>query len=269
MAEPPVIGPGPGLAVGPLGKHPPVNVFDQEGQGSSGVRAGAMERQARGGGPVTTGIPSAEPGDGTGETPGEVLGGAREAVGTVRTVGEPRRVQAVGEPRSAPATGEPPGRLVRIPVDDSLQDGRDGRDGRERRGGRGRVVEPPQRLWRRLGRADLRSVPEARRELRELLRDWGKPGRSEIAELLTSELVTNALVHTDDDAVLTAVVAPGGLRVEVRDFVPRRPQVRTPDPDDDTHGRGMVLVESLADAWGVRPHGVGKSVWFELGAEAA
>ncbi|MGZ0205698.1 ATP-binding protein [Streptomyces sp. RM1] len=127
----------------------------------------------------------------------------------------------------------------------------------------------PQRLWRRLGRADLRAVPEARRELRELLRDWGKPGQSEIAELLTSELVTNALVHTDDDAVLTAVVAPGGLRVEVRDFVPRRPQVRTRQPDDDTHGRGMVLVESLADAWGVRPHGVGKSVWFELGAEAA
>lgn len=227
---------------------------------------------------MTTGTPSAEPGDGTGETPGEVPGGVREMAGGVRTVAEPRRVQAVGEPRSAQVTGEPPGRLVRVPVDDSLRDGpeardgrdgHDGRDGRDRHGGRGRVVEPPQRLWRRLGRADLHSVPEARRELRELLRDWGKPGRSEIAELLTSELVTNALVHTDDDAVLTAVVAPGGLRVEVRDFVPRRPQVRTPDPDDDTHGRGMVLVESLADAWGVRPHGVGKSVWFELGAEAA
>lgn len=212
---------------------------------------------------MTTGTPSAEPGDGTGETPGDVPGGARETVGTVATAGEPGRAWTTDEPRSARTAGEPPGRVVRLPVDDSL------RDGRERRGGRGRVVEPPQRLWRRLGRADLRSVPEARRELRELLRDWGKPGRSEIAELLTSELVTNALVHTDDDAVLTAVVVPGGLRVEVRDFVPRRPQVRTPDPDDDTHGRGMVLVESLADAWGVRPHGVGKSVWFELGAEAA
>ncbi|WBO63018.1 ATP-binding protein [Streptomyces camelliae] len=125
------------------------------------------------------------------------------------------------------------------------------------------------RLRRKLGRADLRAVPEARRELRELLRHWGKPGRSEIAELLTSELVTNALVHTDDDAVLTAVVEPGGLRVEVRDFVTRRPELRAPDTDDDTHGRGLVLVQSLADAWGVRPHGVGKSVWFELGAEAA
>ncbi|MFJ3303697.1 ATP-binding protein [Streptomyces sp. NPDC086549] len=124
-------------------------------------------------------------------------------------------------------------------------------------------------LRRRLGRADLREVPEARRALRELLRHWGKPGRSEIAELLTSELVTNALVHTDHDAVLTAVVGPRGLRVEVRDFVARRPRMSVPNADDGTHGRGLVLVQSLADAWGVRAHGVGKSVWFELDAEAA
>ncbi|KOV69343.1 ATP-binding protein [Streptomyces sp. MMG1121] len=133
----------------------------------------------------------------------------------------------------------------------------------------GTITEHAHRLRRRLGRADLRAVPEARREVRELLRHWGKPGRSEIAELLTSELVTNALVHTDDDAVLTAVVEPAGLRVEVRDFVARRPELRGPETDDDTHGRGLLLVQSLADAWGVRPHGVGKSVWFELGAEAA
>lgn len=133
----------------------------------------------------------------------------------------------------------------------------------------GTITGHAHRLRRRLGRADLRAVPEARREVRELLRHWGKPGRSEIAELLTSELVTNALVHTDHDAVLTAVVEPDGLRVEVRDFVAHRPELRGPDTDDDTHGRGLLLVQSLADAWGVRPHGVGKSVWFELGAEAA
>ncbi|MFF8974783.1 ATP-binding protein [Streptomyces sp. NPDC014995] len=124
-------------------------------------------------------------------------------------------------------------------------------------------------LRRRLGRADLRAVPETRRALREMLRQWGKPGRSDIAELLTSELVTNALVHTDHDAVLTATVGPAGLRVEVRDFVSRRPQPRMPKADDGTHGRGLILVQSLADAWGVRAHGVGKAVWFELGAEAA
>ncbi|MEU9309125.1 ATP-binding protein [Streptomyces sp. NPDC048256] len=124
-------------------------------------------------------------------------------------------------------------------------------------------------LSRRLGRADLRAVPETRRALRELLRGWGRPGRSETAELLTSELVTNALVHTDDDAVLTATVSPSGLRVEVRDCVAQRPRPRVPSADEGTHGRGLVLVESLADTWGVRAQGGGKVVWFELGAGAA
>ncbi|WP_020133517.1 ATP-binding protein [Streptomyces sp. 351MFTsu5.1] len=124
-------------------------------------------------------------------------------------------------------------------------------------------------LRRRLERADLGAVPETRRALRELLRQWGRPGRSEIAELLTSELVTNALVHTDRDAVVTATVGPQALRVEVRDFVAHRPRVRIPEAGESTHGRGLVLVQSLADAWGVRAHGVGKSVWFELDAEAA
>ncbi|MFE9093350.1 ATP-binding protein [Streptomyces sp. NPDC007264] len=124
-------------------------------------------------------------------------------------------------------------------------------------------------LRRSLGRADLRAVPEARRALRELLTHWGRPERSEIAELLTSELVTNALVHTDREAVLTVTVSARGLHVEVRDFVGRRPRPRAANPDDGTHGRGLMLVQSLADAWGVRPHGVGKAVWFDLAAEAA
>ncbi|CAL9396750.1 ATP-binding protein [Streptomyces sp. Tu 3180] len=128
---------------------------------------------------------------------------------------------------------------------------------------------PAAQLRRRLGRADLRAVPESRRALRELLRPWGRPEQSEIAELLTSELVTNALVHTDREAVLTATVGPRGLRVEVRDFVAREPRPCVPDADDGTHGRGLVLVESLADAWGVRAHGVGKAVWFALDADAA
>ncbi|MFI6088625.1 ATP-binding protein [Streptomyces sp. NPDC051218] len=119
-------------------------------------------------------------------------------------------------------------------------------------------------LRRRLGRSDLRAVPEVRGALRELLRTWGRPGRSETAELLTSELVTNALVHTDRDAIVTVTVRPGRLRVEVRDFVGRRPKLCAANADDSTHGRGLMLVQSLADAWGVRAHGVGKVVWFEL-----
>ncbi|CAM5695196.1 hypothetical protein SVIOM342S_05345 [Streptomyces violaceorubidus] len=110
-------------------------------------------------------------------------------------------------------------------------------------------------LRRRLGRADLRAVPEARRALRELLRHWGGPGRSEVAELLTSELVTNALVHTEEGAVLTATVGPRALRVEVRTSraTGGSPGRAHPRAKESTNGRGLVLVESLADDWGVRP----------------
>ncbi|MDI3405389.1 ATP-binding protein [Streptomyces cavernicola] len=126
------------------------------------------------------------------------------------------------------------------------------------------AVGDPALLHRRLGRADLRAVSEVRRTLREVLLHWGKPERADVAELLTSEIVTNALVHTDDDAVLTATVREHRLRVEVRDFVAQRPSPRVPHADDGTGGRGLLLVQSLADAWGVRTQDGGKAVWFEL-----
>jgi anti-sigma regulatory factor (Ser/Thr protein kinase) len=120
-------------------------------------------------------------------------------------------------------------------------------------------------LRRRIRRADLRAVGEMRRALRELLRPWGRAAKREAAELLISELVTNALVHTDHDAVVTVSLCTRRLRVEIRDFVARPPRPRTPSfADERTHGRGLLLVQSLADAWGVRTHGVGKAVWFEL-----
>ncbi|WP_142214959.1 ATP-binding protein [Streptomyces sp. SLBN-118] len=128
----------------------------------------------------------------------------------------------------------------------------------------GRQGEPGGRLRRRLGSADLTAVPEVRRALRELLGHWGEQDPKDVAELLASELVTNALVHTDDGAVVTASVAASTLRVEVRDFMAGLPVPHAPPAHLDTHGRGLVLVESLADAWGVQTHGVGKVVWFEL-----
>ncbi|MEN8652658.1 ATP-binding protein [Streptomyces sp. 21So2-11] len=119
-------------------------------------------------------------------------------------------------------------------------------------------------LRRRLGHADLAAVPEVRCALRELLRLRGDAGRAETAELLTTELVTNALVHTEHDAELTVTLTAFKLRVEVRDFVARHPTMHVAVGDDGTHGRGLMLVQALADAWGVRGQGVGKVVWFEL-----
>ncbi|MFE7132978.1 ATP-binding protein [Streptomyces sp. NPDC057638] len=126
------------------------------------------------------------------------------------------------------------------------------------------------RLHHRLGCADFTSVPEVRRRLRELLRQWGGGDVRDVAELLASELVTNALVHTDHGAVVTATVASSTLRVEVRDFMtglPMAPGGRQEMPDVfDTHGRGLLLVQNLADSWGVRTQGIGKVIWFELHA---
>ncbi|WP_405901739.1 ATP-binding protein [Streptomyces sp. NBC_00727] len=119
-----------------------------------------------------------------------------------------------------------------------------------------------------MDRADLAAVGEVRGAVRELLRYRWKEEPARVAELLLSELVTNALVHTDDGAVVAVSVAPRRLRVEVRDFVTGMPpESHVPPADDGTHGRGLILVESLADSWGVSPRALGKVVWFELDGE--
>jgi len=87
----------------------------------------------------------------------------------------------------------------------------------------------------------------------------------EVASLLTSELVTNALVHGGGDASLSVGLVPGGVHVEVADALPGdlSPSAWSAEA---TSGRGLALVEALASAWGVRPSGSGKVVWFELTA---
>ncbi|NYE43647.1 ATP-binding protein [Streptomyces fulvorobeus] len=125
---------------------------------------------------------------------------------------------------------------------------------------RGRTAQ----LRRRLGHTDLSGVGEVRRALREFLRCRSEPEAAEVAELLLSEVVTNALIHTRHGAVVTVTADPERVRVEVRDFMSGAPEPYVPNADDGTHGRGLVLVRSLADAWGVTAQALGKVVWFEL-----
>lgn len=119
-------------------------------------------------------------------------------------------------------------------------------------------------LRRRLGHADLSAVGDVRRDLREFLRYRSPAEAAEVAELLLSEIVTNALIHTRHGAVVTVTAGPEKVRVEVRDFMSDAPRPYVPNADDGTHGRGLVLVRSLADAWGVTAQALGKVVWFEL-----
>ncbi|MET8700205.1 ATP-binding protein [Kitasatospora sp. NPDC004723] len=127
------------------------------------------------------------------------------------------------------------------------------------------------RLHLALEAADLVGVGAVRRRLRAALGVWGVPELADTAELLTSELVTNALQHTGQGAVFDAVLTGDQrLRIEVQDGTARLPgRRRDPDAEYATSGRGLLLVEALADSWGVQLRGDGKVTWFELGIVGA
>lgn len=86
----------------------------------------------------------------------------------------------------------------------------------------------------------------------------------EIAQLLATELVTNALDHGAGEITLGITRSEHDLRVDVGDDAPSRPRASVP-PADQVRGRGMLLVEAMAAAWGVEPPAdKGKRVWFRL-----
>ncbi|QOV35936.1 ATP-binding protein [Streptomyces ferrugineus] len=110
------------------------------------------------------------------------------------------------------------------------------------------------------------AVGEARAEVRRHLEGWGLADHDDVvdvAELLVSELATNALLHSESRFRLTLFAAHGILRCEVRDGGSRVPTVL--DASDAENGRGMFLVDTLARRWGCHREGPGKTVWFELG----
>ncbi|MFD3532870.1 SpoIIE family protein phosphatase [Streptomyces sp. NPDC058664] len=131
----------------------------------------------------------------------------------------------------------------------------------------GPVVEAPRRTIMTIAQAEPERIAEAREQIRQLLHDWADGDQLDSAVLMVSEMVTNVLVHTDGDALLVAEVACAEksrrLRVEVADTSDELPHKRHPG-EMASSGRGLVLMEMLADAWGVDPRGEGKAIWFEL-----
>ncbi|MFE9402051.1 ATP-binding protein [Streptomyces sp. NPDC006530] len=120
---------------------------------------------------------------------------------------------------------------------------------------------------------DPAEVGRARKWARSRLAGCGIGLDEPVAEtliLLISELVTNAVVHTGCPAVLRMLLGPaegGTVRVEVADrsCCPPKPRHAL---GDDTNGRGLELVDGLADRWGWRAEGVGKSIWCEVDRDA-
>ncbi|MFF5207218.1 ATP-binding protein [Streptosporangium sp. NPDC000396] len=115
-----------------------------------------------------------------------------------------------------------------------------------------------------------KSVASVRRFVRDIATDWNAvEDVAEIAELLASELVTNALAHGSENTPNTLRVTVGRekelMTVDVYDSCIAVPRMRRANPLD-TSGRGLAIVQDLSHNWGWTLNPYGKSVWFQLTA---
>ncbi|MFD7094988.1 SpoIIE family protein phosphatase [Streptomyces xanthophaeus] len=123
-------------------------------------------------------------------------------------------------------------------------------------------------LHHRLDPGDPDAPAAARHLIRAAVAAWGAADRVDEIELAADELMTNALVHTEGGgAVSLRLTAEGRIRIEVEDSSSALPQRREAG-DWAVSGRGLLLVDQLADDWGVEPRGGGKRVWCEFAAPA-
>lgn len=136
---------------------------------------------------------------------------------------------------------------------------------------------PTPASWRVALPHSAAAVPIARALIRTALADIDAPADSDTAELLTAELVTNAVEHTPGDEPIELVVElwPTGCQVEVHDRDPAPPgDLSSPEPGSEPdlwqeHGRGLLLIRTLSASCGHRTTEHGKAVWFTLPSPAS
>ncbi|MFD8209595.1 SpoIIE family protein phosphatase [Streptomyces sp. NPDC059695] len=113
-----------------------------------------------------------------------------------------------------------------------------------------------------------RSVAAARAFVRDTLQGWGHPELVDDAVVLTSELVTNAVIHAGTAAEVLCLRSDDSVRVEVSDRYPEREIPvqggRSLGSPDRENGRGLLLCAALAHRWGVDYSPTRKHVWFHL-----
>jgi anti-sigma regulatory factor (Ser/Thr protein kinase) len=132
--------------------------------------------------------------------------------------------------------------------------------------------------WPLQTRLELAALPTApgvvRGHLRSILREWGLAELSATAELLASELVTNAIqasatLHTLTPPVIRVWITSDGIAlvIHVWDASGQMPVIKDPATLDDEDGRGLILVTTLSKDWGVyRKAEGGKVVWVMISA---
>jgi anti-sigma regulatory factor (Ser/Thr protein kinase) len=114
-------------------------------------------------------------------------------------------------------------------------------------------------------RADTLAPRHARAFVATAVKAWDLADLVERAELLTSEVVTNAILHAHNPVRLVVEVQSSSVVVEVEE-ASAQTQVVVEDPEvaEADHGRGMVLVDALSDRWGWWKADGRKVVWFAL-----
>lgn len=113
------------------------------------------------------------------------------------------------------------------------------------------------------------AVMHARRFTARTLRRWNVQAAADAVLLVVSELVTNALVHTQGSVRLDLVLRGNRVRVSVSDSSPRAPAKPVIVDWESTGGRGLLLVEAVSDASGTVPVAGGKQVWSEITVPAS
>jgi DNA-binding NarL/FixJ family response regulator len=121
--------------------------------------------------------------------------------------------------------------------------------------------------------SDLRSAGAARRFVSQQLESWDEGALQDTVTLLVSELVANAVVHAGSPVDVLVQLTDEVARVEVTDASDTVPVAEwpgaaaddDPDPDAETSGRGLAIVDAMAQRWGAQTRaGGGKTVWFEV-----
>ncbi len=112
------------------------------------------------------------------------------------------------------------------------------------------------------------SAGRGRRFVRRAVRSWDTgmdSAKVNVLQLLTSELITNCIVHACSDYHdLVVAQDPLGVRVSVTDDEIDRPMLLPDEHPSVLGGRGLVLVHTYADDWGVDDVPNGKAIWFRL-----
>nr|WP_240940226.1 ATP-binding protein [Planosporangium flavigriseum] len=131
-------------------------------------------------------------------------------------------------------------------------------------------VPAPLRLWQRLTATPSITGPAARATVVAACETWGvgeDAGLQHVAnraELVVTELISNAILHAKTEIELTVALREPFLHISVADGSGAPPRLMSADSVETVGGRGLILVEALATKWGYLPTRDGKVVWAML-----